>query len=82
VALREYRDSAGTEWRVWPVIPGAMTGRAILEEMPEELRHGWLCFQSRREKRRLCPMPRSWEQRSDEELDVLRRAAEVVPASN
>ena len=82
MALREYRDAAGTEWRVWQVTPGSMTGRAMVDEMPEELRNGWLCFQSASEKRRLSPMPRAWENRSDEELDVLRRAADPVNAAN
>jgi len=33
-----------------------------------ELAHGWLCFQSRIEKRRLVPVPEGWEQLPDEDL--------------
>ena len=73
MALREYRDPSGVTWRVWLVRPG------LPATVPEGYETGWLCFESEAEKRRLCPVPPSWEARSDHELDVLRRAADPVP---
>lgn len=75
MSLREYRDPEGVLWRVWPVNPTEMTGPAVV---PEDLRTGWLCFESEAEKRRLRPVPPSWEGRTDHELDILRRAADPV----
>jgi hypothetical protein len=43
-----------------------------------EMEDGWLCFESSTEKRRLHPIPRGWEERSDEELEALCGAAEPV----
>ena len=67
--LREYRDSAGTEWKVWEVYPsarssGARTAVSATDSVAfpkPELADGWLCFESRREKRRLAPIPPGWE---------------------
>jgi hypothetical protein len=77
VALREYKDGEGVTWRVWSVSPSAIseTGETVL---PGDYQTGWLCFDSGAEKRRLTPVPQSWEKRSERELDVLRRAAAVV----
>jgi len=76
VALREYQDASGVTWRVWMVKPEMRTGASTV---PEGYETGWLCFESEAEKRRLCPVPASWEVRSDHELDVLLRAADPVP---
>ena len=77
MALREYNDVDGVTWRVWEVKPSSMSpGSSTL--LPGEFTGGWLCFDCGSEKRRLSPVPRSWEQRTDKELDVLRRAAPVV----
>lgn len=76
MALREYRDPKGVTWRVWLVQPARLTG---VSTVPNKYEAGWLCFESDAEKRRLCPVPASWETRTDHELDVLRRAADPVP---
>jgi hypothetical protein len=33
--------------------------------------HGWLCFETKGEKRRLAPYPDTWSKMSDEELEEL-----------
>lgn len=38
---------------------------------------GWLCFESRNEKRRLIPVPDSWDECSEEELERYRQIAVV-----
>ena len=40
--------------------------------------HGWLCFDSDKEKRRLTPIPYDWTTCSDELLEVYERHAEPV----
>jgi len=35
----------------------------------EEFAHGWLCFESRGEKRRLAPVPQLWDRADDETLE-------------
>ena len=36
-----------------------------------QLSHGWLAFESRMEKRRLCPIPSQWESLTDADLASL-----------
>ena len=40
---------------------------------------GWLCFETRGEKRRLAPFPREWMQMTDRELERLLREAAEAP---
>jgi hypothetical protein len=44
--------------------------------------HGWLCFERKREKRRLAPIPSDWTVCSDEKLEEYMRAARPVQGSN
>jgi hypothetical protein len=44
--------------------------------------HGWLCFEHKREKRRLAPIPGDWTVCSDERLEEYMRAARPVQAGN
>lgn len=39
--------------------------------VPPELLHGWICFESTDEKRRLMPPPNGWEASTDAELAAL-----------
>ncbi len=79
MALREYRDATGTQWRVWKVQPSTFVAPRIAGQPAAAARPAWLCFESRTEKRRLIPAPDGWDERSDADLDELRRTAEVVP---
>jgi hypothetical protein len=76
VALREYRDDEGVTWRVWAVMPSSVSKSEIA--VAGRFLAGWLCFDCGAEKRRLKPVPSAWDQRTDHELDALRRTAEVV----
>jgi hypothetical protein len=42
------------------------------------MEHGWLCFESVNEKRRLTPIPAAWQLLDDDELASLLTAATVV----
>ena len=79
MALREYRDDAGVQWRVWNVKPTSFVAASVAGQPADEDRPPWLCFESPTEKRRLIPAPERWDERSDHELDTMRRQAEVVP---
>ena len=75
--LEERRESATTDRRVEvKVIPFAdrrRAGRRVAVARRALLRgsyaHGWLCFESRREKRRLSPIPGDWTTCDDETLE-------------
>jgi hypothetical protein len=51
------------------------TRRAVLRG---SYAHGWLCFDSDKEKRRLTPIPYDWTTCSEELLEVYERHAEPV----
>lgn len=42
------------------------------------LEHGWVCFQSESEKRRLAPPPGDWEQAADDALESLLGRAQPI----
>lgn len=42
--------------------------------------HGWLVFQSEAEKRRLAPIPESWDEYDKQRLLELWNRAQVIPA--
>jgi len=91
MAHREFTDSNGTRWEVWSVRPEYAERRRELhpDETPVERRHrsefrvplgnqwvhGWLCFESDREKRRLAPVPDDWPELPPEKLERLCEAA-------
>ena len=82
--LRGLRDSAGVEWRVWGVYPSKTSPLTGADEMGRRslmgsaFADGWLCFESSAEKRRLAPIPRGWEERSQSEMEALLRQATIV----
>ena len=41
--------------------------------------HGWLCFESRQEKKRLSPIPSDWTTCSEDDLEGYARMGESVP---
>jgi hypothetical protein len=76
MSFREFRDESGTEWEVWEVRP-ALVERRVVTGAPgetdrrttprrrapvaDDLRFGWLVFQSGASKRRLAPVPAGWD---------------------
>ena len=75
VALREFIDARGILWTVWSTVPSSRAG------VPEPLRGGWLTFESSNERRRLAPIPRNWEEASQEKMQLFCGAAELLDPS-
>jgi hypothetical protein len=48
-------------------------------QLPGQYAHGWLCFESEGEKRRLAPLPVDWETMSETTLTSLLEEAVRVP---
>lgn len=75
--MRQFRDEAGVEWRVYQTDRAATAERGRDHLLPAEYRAGWLVFESESEKRRLAPVPTGWNERSDEALRALCASATV-----
>jgi hypothetical protein len=73
MAFREFTDSTGVAWRVWNTQPTA--GGVITIAMKQ----GWLTFECATSRRRFAPIPRDWEQVSDQHLEAMCRAAQDAP---
>ena len=79
-SLREFVDTEGREWRVWPVIPGpARAGKR--EKSLGEFAQGWLAFETLDEtlRRRLPHYPADWLTMPEERLQELLRMAVEAP---
>jgi len=82
--VREFVDTAGRTWRAWDILPEAIHPRVKAEDyLADCYETGWVVFETTdgRDKRRLCPFPKSWDRVSDAELMKLLERAEVVPPS-
>ena len=82
MAVREFTDSAGREWRAWDVSPDDLSPRTKDEDYLAQLYHtGWIVFETKSgdDKRRLYPIPKGWSELPEAELGVLLQKAEVVP---
>jgi hypothetical protein len=81
VAVREFSDERGVEWRVWDVVPGRLTPGMLSQEISSRYGQGWLAFESGKdEKRRLpAPYPRDWHRLPLRELLTLAKKASAVP---
>ena len=73
---RRFIDERGVPWDAFAVLP--TTEPRGLARLPEQYQHGWLCFESATEKRRLGPIPEEWLTIPDEALRRLRDAAQPV----
>ena len=76
MGVRSFRDMDGNAWQVWQVIPRSEVQPLYAGSMG----HGWLCFESESEKRRLPDPPSGWSEWPDEALERLCRAAEPARA--
>lgn len=77
--IREFRDSTGSEWRAWAVIPGLASPNA--QRHLGELRDGWLAFEALdgSARRRLVHYPSNWMMLSEPELTSLLGEAAEAP---
>lgn len=80
MALREFTDGNGGEWKVWDVTADQIHPKTKAEDYMHDLAEGWLVFEHAdgEQKRRLCPYPEGWEVSSDEDLRTLLARAEKV----
>ena len=74
MALREFTDRHGREWRVWETYPRAVQ----VGHLPLRNPGGWLTFESGAEKRRLAPIPEGWDGHDTPGLLLLLTKAELV----
>jgi hypothetical protein len=82
MAVREFTDGSGREWRVWDVMPEAIHPQTKTEDyLAAMYQSGWLVFETKaeNEKRRLADFPAGWSELSDEGLESLLQRAAVVP---
>jgi hypothetical protein len=75
-AHRAFADAHGVTWDVFAVHPAPRVEPRT--PLRATFKHGWLCFESNAEKRRLSPIPRNWESLSDRKLEELWRQAELA----
>lgn len=79
MAVREFTDSRGVDWRAWDVTPAHMHPVTRGEDYMANLQDGWLVFESGLEKRRLeAPYPSDWNTLPIPELEELCRRASPV----
>lgn len=79
MAVREFTDSRGVEWRVWDVTPAQMHPVTRGLDYMADLQDGWLAFETGREKRRLeIPYPSNWMELPLDQLEELCRRASPV----
>ena len=82
--LREFKDEKGTDWLVWDVYPtndGDRMADAPSVFPHREFSDGWLCFESKYEKRRVTPVPVGWEEFSEARLSELCASAGYASAA-
>lgn len=80
MAVREFTDTRGVEWRAWDVTPEHMHPVTRSEDYMANFQDGWLAFESEGEKRRLeAPYPADWTTLGIHALEALcARATPVV----
>jgi hypothetical protein len=82
MAVREFRDDSGRDWRAWEIKPEAIHPATKSEDwLADCYITGWIVFEtlSGDEKRRLCPWPIRWMDESEVGLRELLKRAELVP---
>jgi hypothetical protein len=93
MALREFADDAGRQWKVWDSRPGkpqpnSAEARYLTAQGGENAKRftpgrgeGWLTFTSDTERRRLSPIPTDWERADDTALRRYLVSADAVPTN-
>ena len=80
MALREFTDKNGRNWRAWDVTSATIHPATRSEDFMRDFLDGWLTFESLDggAKCRLTPIPRGWESATDEQLEEWLHAAATV----
>ena len=78
MALREFRDESGREWRAWDITAEKLHPSTRAENHLQGVLEGWLVFEAvdGGAKARLYPIPPSWHSASQDELRRLLQMAE------
>lgn len=78
MALREFKDESGREWRVWDITAEKLHPSTRAENHLQGVLEGWLVFEAAdgSAKARLYPIPASWRGASQDELRRLLKEAE------
>lgn len=78
MALREFTDETGREWRAWDITADKLHPSTRAENHLQGVLEGWLVFEAAdgRGKARLYPIPPSWEGASEDELRRLLKLAD------
>jgi hypothetical protein len=82
MAMREFVDSRGSEWRAWDITPERMhpvTAREMFQGQYVDFMEGWIVFESAGERRRLAPYPSAWADFSVAQLEALLALATSAP---
>jgi hypothetical protein len=80
MALREFYDESGREWRVWDVRTENIHPATRAEDFMRDYIDGWLAFEAvdGEAKCRLSPIPAKWQVAEREQLLIWLRRAEPV----
>ena len=78
MALREFKDSKGSSWKVWDVTPESLDKRTAAEDHMHDWQDGWLVFEGGDVRRRLATYPSQWENLPDAGLERLLEQAQDV----
>ena len=73
---RILRDRRGVRWDIFAIYPEPHV--AARAQLSLAYRHGWLCFETERETRRLSPVPDDWFRMTNDQLAALAEHAEVA----
>ena len=82
MAVREFTDASGREWRAWDIKPEEIHPVTRGEDyLADCYVTGWVVFETKAgdEKRRLCPWPIQWMNETERGLRFLLGRAELVP---
>ena len=82
MAVREFTDSRGRQWRAWDIKPEDIRPVTRGEDyLADCYVTGWIVFETMAgdEKRRLCPWPKHWTLETEGGLRRLLEMAERVP---
>ena len=79
MALREFRDAHGIEWRVWATLPEATALVRVDHRTLGDLEKGWLTFECADGRKRLAPFPPDWASLSDADLERWCNEAKAPP---